>query len=278
MPIVHFSVEWHFHPIPRSESGWVGSGSLAEEAGVADIERALLEYLVLFFREQEVSLEQLLAFGRNFGTLHLPPIARGHPDHPEVMVLDQSHPRGEGADNWHADATFLPEPPLGAILKAVQLPALGGDTCFANMYRAYETLSPATRTMFEGLEAAHDLSPSLRKAIRKGLSSEDVASMQARWPPVAHPVVRTHPVTGRKALFVNGNCTTRILGLTNRESEILLAFLLEHLRSSEFQCRFRWAKGSIAFWDNRCVQHCAIPDYRERRVMHRVTIDGDKPR
>lgn len=268
------------HPLTETIGAEITGVDLREPLSpetFAEIERALLDHLVIFFRDQDVSLDQQLAFGRNFGTLHLPPIARGHPDHPEVMVLDQVNPKGEGADNWHCDATFLPEPPLGAILKAVQLPALGGDTCFANMYRAYEALSPAMQATFDSLQAVHDLTPSLHNAIRHGISAEDVEGMQAEWPPVTHPVVRTHPVTGRKALFVNGNCTTHIEGLVGQESKFLLGFLLDHLHASEFQCRFRWAKNSIAFWDNRCVQHCGIPDYRERRIMHRVTIDGDKP-
>jgi taurine dioxygenase len=186
-------------------------------------------------------------------------------------------PRGEGADNWHSDNTFMAEPPLGSILKAVQLPELGGDTCFASAYAAYEALSPALRGLCDRLTAIHDLTKPLQKAIAAGHSDANLAELQAKWPPVEHPVARTHPVTGRKALYVNGNSTTRIVGLSERENDLLLPFLCDHIRSPEFQCRLRWDTNTIAFWDNRSAQHYAVPDYDERRVMHRVTLVGDKP-
>jgi taurine dioxygenase len=171
----------------------------------------------------------------------------------------------------------MAEPPMGSILKAVELPAVGGDTCFANMVAAFEALSEPVRTFVAGLEAIHDITRPLQKAIDAGHSNANLAEVQAAWPPVRHPVVRTHPVNGKKALFVNGNSTTRIAGISDRENQWLLPFLIDHVRSPEFQCRFRWDTGSIAFWDNRTVQHFAVPDYRERRVMHRVTLAGDRP-
>ena len=144
-------------------------------------------------------------------------------------------------------------------------------------YAAYDALSPPLQQMLLGLSAEHDLTKPLQKAIDAGHSDANLQEIQAKWPPVVHPVVRTHPETGRKALFVNGNSTTRILGLTERENDLLLPFLNDHVRSPEFQCRIRWDVDSIAFWDNRSVQHFAVPDYEERRVMHRVTLTGDKP-
>jgi len=191
--------------------------------------------------------------------------------------LDQLSPKGEGADAWHSDNTFMQEPPMGSILKAVQLPSVGGDTCFASMFAAYEALSEPIRRLIDGLEAIHDLTKPLQKAIAAGHSAADLAELQAKWPPVRHPVVRTHPVSGRKALFVNANSTTELLGLTERESDLLLPFLIDHARDPLFQCRFRWDTNSIAFWDNRSVQHYAVPDYGERRIMHRVTLAGDRP-
>lgn len=245
---------------------------------VLAIEAALLEHCVLFFRDQDLDEEQQLAFARQFGEISIPPFRPKYGTNPEVVVLDQVTPKGEGADAWHSDNTFMAEPPMGSILKAVQLPPVGGDTCFANMCAAYEALSEPMRRMIDGLRAAHDITRPLQKAIDAGHSEANLAEVQAKWPPVEHPVVRTHPVSGRKALFVNANSTTRLVGLPARESELLLPFLIDHVRSPQFQCRFQWDTNSIAFWDNRSAQHYAVPDYTERRVMHRVTLAGDRPR
>jgi taurine dioxygenase len=198
-------------------------------------------------------------------------------DHLVVFFRDQKAPRGEGTDTWHSDNTFMTEPPLGSILKAIELPALGGDTCFASAYAAYESLSPAIQSFVDGLTAVHDLTATLERANAAGHTQADIKAILKESPPVEHPVVRTHPETGRKALFVNANSTTRIVGLSERENELLLPFLCGHIGSPEFQCRFKWAPHSIAFWDNRAAQHLAVPDYEERRVMHRVTLAGDRP-
>lgn len=245
---------------------------------VATIEAALLEHLVVFFREQDITPEQQIAFARQFGEISIPPIVPKYGTNPELVVLDQVSPKGEGADAWHSDNTFMAEPPMGSILKAVELPSVGGDTCFANMYAAYEALSAPIRELVDGLSAVHDLTRPLEKAIAAGHSTANLAELQKKWPPVEHPVARTHPRTGRKALYVNGNSTTHLVGLTERENDLLLPFLIDHVRSPAFQCRFRWDTGSIAFWDNRSVQHYAVPDYTDRRVMHRVTLLGDRPR
>ena len=243
----------------------------------AAIEAALLEHHVLFFRDQDITPEEQVAFSRQFGTISTPPFTPKYSKSPDYIVLDQTTPEGEGADNWHSDNTFMAEPPLGSILKAVLLPETGGDTCFANMVVAYEALSEPIRAMLDGLKAEHDITKPLQKAIAAGHSEAKLSDVQAKWPPVQHPVVRTHPVTGNKALFVNGNSTTRLLGISERENQMLLPFLLDHVRSPAFQCRFRWDAHSIAFWDNRSTQHYAVPDYRERRIMHRVTLAGDRP-
>ena len=241
------------------------------------LEGALHAHHVLFFRDQDLSPEQQIAFARQFGPISIPPFVPKYGDNPELIVLDQKSPKGEGADNWHSDNTFMREPPMGSILRAVLLPPLGGDTCFANMVAAYEALSEPIRRLISGLRAVHDITKPLQKGIAAGHTTAKLEEMQKQWPPVDHPVVRTHPATGRKALFVNGNSTTRILGITERENDVLLPFLIEHVRSPEFQCRCRWEVGSVAFWDNRSTQHFAVPDYTERRVMHRVTIAGDEP-
>jgi taurine dioxygenase len=238
------------------------------------LRQALLDHLVLFFRHQHITDEQQLAFALRFGPMHVSPLQTVHQDAPEIVVLNQVYPRGEGADEWHSDNTFLADPPMGSILRAVQLPDVGGDTCFASMYAAYEGLSPTMQSFVDGLRAVHDITNPLRKAIRDGHSTLDLGEMQRKCPPVEHNVVVTHPETGRKALFVNRNSTTHIVGLTDREQEALLPFLFDHVRSPEYQCRFHWEEGSIAFWDNRSVQHYAVADYHERRIMHRATIAG----
>ena len=242
------------------------------------IEEALLAHGVVFFRGQDITPAQQLAFARQMGPVSVPPFAPKYGTDPELVVLDQVSPKGEGADEWHSDNTFMAEPPMGSILKAVQLPTYGGDTCFASMYAAYDALSNAMKRMLEGMDAVHDITRPLQKAIDAGHSKANLAELQRKWPPVTHPVVRTHPITGRRALFVNGNSTVRLVGVPPRENEVLLRFLIDHVRDPVFQCRFRWDLHSIAFWDNRSVQHYAVPDYAERRVMHRVTLAGDRPR
>ena len=245
---------------------------------VRAIERALLDHLVIFFRAQSITPEQQIAFARCFGEISIPPFAPRYGTNPELVVLDQKSPKGEGADAWHSDNTFMAEPPMGSILRAVELPPLGGDTCFASMVAAYEALSPPIRGMIEGLRAVHDLTLPLQRGIAAGHTTANLEEMQRQWPPVEHPVARTHPVTGRKALFVNANSTTRIVGLGERENAVLLPFLVDHVRSPEFQCRFRWREDSIAFWDNRCTQHRPVNDYwPAHRRLERITVAGDVP-
>ena len=237
---------------------------------------ALFEHHVLFFRNQDITPEQQVAFAKQFGPISFPPFAPKYGDNPEYIVLDQTHPRGEGADQWHSDNTFMAEPPMGSILRAVKIPEVGGDTCFASAVAAYEALSRPIRHLVDGLTAIHDITKPLLKGIEAGHADVDLAEIQAQWPPVEHPVVRTHPVTGKKALFVNRNSTTRIVGLSESENDVLLPLLMDHIRSPEFQCRFTWDTNSVAFWDNRTTQHFAVPDYRTRRIMNRVTIAGEK--
>jgi len=264
-------------PITAAIGAEVAGLDLREELSDVDVKvlrQALLDHLVLFFRDQPVTDDEQIAFALRFGPMHVSPLQTVHQDAPEIVVLDQVRPQGEGADEWHSDNTFLAEPPMGSILRAVQLPDVGGDTCFASMYAAYEGLSPAMRTFVDGLRAVHDITNPLKKAIRDGHSTLDLGAMQEKCPPVEHNVVVTHPETGRKALFVNRNSTTHIVGLSDREQDVLLPFLFDHVRSPEYQCRFHWEEGSIAFWDNRSVQHYAVADYLERRIMHRATIAG----
>ena len=253
---------------------------LQQELTAPDVDAltaALLDYQVLFFREESITPVQQIEFSRHFGELLVHPFGPIHPEYPEIIVLDQVRPVGEGTDIWHADTTYMPEPPLGSVLRALQVPEVGGDTCFANMVAAYEALSPAMQEALEGLRAVHDIAVPVQRALHYGSSKLSVEEARSQYPPVTHPVVRTHPITGRKALYVNRNATTHIEGLSERENEWLHAFLCDHVRSPVFQCRFHWEPDSIAFWDNRASQHYAIPDYDEHRIMHRTTLIGDRP-
>ena len=261
-----------------AEVSGVDLSSNLSDTAVGEIRQALLDHQVLVFREQDLTTESHIEFARRFGDIKKPPVPTAHGGPPEINVLDQTRPRGEGADNWHADNTYTKTPPMGSLLRVLELPSVGGDTGFASMTAAYDALSQPIQRLCDGLTAIHDVTRSLTKAIARGHSIANLAEMQAALPPVEHPVVRTHPETGRKALFVNRNTGSRLKGLSDRENDLLLPFLFDHVRAPEFQCRFRWEPNSIAFWDNRCVQHCGVPDYEERRIMHRVTVDGDVPR
>lgn len=229
------------------------------------------QYQVLFFRDLDIDDRTHRDFAGVFGELHhfafLPPISE---DLPEVHVLDVdgAKPKTSNADIWHSDATFLPAPPLGSMLRAVILPDVGGDTLWASMYAAYEGLSSKVQGLIDDMTAIHDSSNSISHASK---------AANADYKPVSHPVVRTHPVTGRKALFVNKTFTTRLEGVTERENEVLLPMLTDHVRSPDFQVRFHWTPGAVALWDNRCTQHYAVADYSGRRRMHRVVIEGDAP-
>jgi taurine dioxygenase len=244
--------------------------------GIAD---AFHRHLVLFFRGQPLSPDEQVAFARRFGRVEPHPFAKPHPSHPELTVLDQTTPETDGTNSWHSDSTFMEEPPLGSVLQAVQLPPVGGDTCWASMYAAYDALSEPIRSLLDHVTAVHDITEPLEWSIRGGhTTTADVEAMRRAWPPVEHPAVRTHPVTGRRALFVNRNFTTRLCGLTDRENTMLLSHLFQHVERPDFQVRFRWEPNSVAIWDNRCTQHYAVPDYTgHRRIMHRVMIQGDRP-
>ena len=239
-----------------------------------EIHRALMENLVIFFRDQQLTVEQHKAFGAWFGKLHVHPNApKGLPDHPEILVIkaDENSKRVAG-EAWHSDVSCDEEPPMGSILYIQEVPPDGGgDTMFANMYQAYESLSEPLRKMLDGLTAIHD-------SWKAHYDRKPGEGSDMQFPRFEHPVVRVHPVTGRKLLFVDRGFTTRIVQLGRAESDALLSFLFQHIETPKLSCRFRWQKNSIAFWDNRSAQHQAIFDYwPHRRYGHRVTICGDKP-
>jgi taurine dioxygenase len=236
---------------------------------------AWMEHQVLFFRDQAITIDQHKAFARSFGELHVHPVLQMMADqgHPEIVVLESDASRPIVADRWHSDVTFEKCPPLGSILRAVAVPAAGGDTLWASMYAAWEGLSDAMQRLLSGLSAVHDGGGFARIA-KDEAQRRDLASRQS----AVHPVVRTHPVTRRKALFVNSVFTKQVVGMKPAESEALLGFLTRHIETPDFSCRFRWRKDSIAMWDNRCTQHRVVADaLPECRRMERVTLIGDAP-
>ena len=261
-------------PLIGAELGGVDLARPLSNGQFDEIHRALAENLVIFFRDQHMSPEQHLGFGRRFGELHIHPAAPHAPGHPELMIIhaDENSPRANG-EGWHSDVSCDVEPPMGSILYIRTAPPYGGDTLFANMYAAYEALSPRMQTYLEGLTAIHD-----GEDVYRGLYANYGVADKPSYPRAEHPVVRTHPVTGRKALYVNRGFTRRIVGIPRDESEGVLRYLYEHMENPLFQCRFRWAENSVAFWDNRCAQHRAMWDYwPHTRSGHRVTVRGDRP-
>lgn len=249
-------------------------GPLSGEV-LATIHQLLLDHCALFFRDQALSPDELVALARSFGEIDVHAFGRHLEERPEVGLIDQTEPERDGANRWHTDSTFMEKPPFGAVLQAVRLPSEGSDTCWASMTAAYEKLSPAIRSTLDGLTATHDVSGPLIRAIEGGHSIGSLEEVRAAWPEVTHPVICRHPETGKKLLYVNSNFTTRINELSDAESEAVLTFLFDWVRTPELQLRFRWTEGAIALWDNRCTQHYAVADYHERRTMHRVTIAGN---
>jgi len=263
-----------------AEIAGIDLSAALDDATVAAIRRAWLDHLVIFFRGQDLPPARLLAFARRFGTPVEYPFLQGLDGFPEITpVVKLEHERVNFGGLWHSDTAYLDLPPMGTMLVAREVPPAGGDTIFANMYLAYESLSPGMRQLLDSLVAVNTSAKADVTRTRED-RLRDAARADARTEYAAeHPVVRTHPETGQKALYVNGGHTARFHGMTEAESAPLLDFLFAHLARPEFTCRFRWAPGSLALWDNRCVQHNPINDYHgHRRVMHRVTLEGDRPK
>jgi taurine dioxygenase len=260
-------------PVIGAELEGVDLASPLRDEQIQAIRRELLDHLVIFFRDQNLTADQHKALGRRFGPLHIHPAPLGVLEgHPEILIIkaDANSTRIAG-EEWHSDVSCDAQPPMGTILHIKEVPPVGGDTLFASMYAAYEALSESMQRFLSGLTAIHD-------GARNYQGREAVAGQGVEFPRTEHPVVRTHPETGRQALYVNRMFTTRLVQLKQTESDGILQMLFRHIEKPEFQCRFRWEPGSIAFWDNRCTQHLALWDYYpQRRYGTRVTIAGDKP-
>ena len=243
------------------------------DAAIGEVRRALLQYKVVFFREQTITRAQHIAFARRFGELEIHPATPKDQADREVLRIAHGPDNRGRENNWHSDVTWREKPSLGSILRAIELPSVGGDTLFSDMVAAYEGLSPEMQRFTASLTAVHDIARVFAK--RLGKSTEE---MHAQYPPMEHPVIRTHPETGKNLIYVNTGFTSHIKGLSKTESDWLLDHLYRQAAIPEYQCRFRWAPGSIAFWDNRACQHYAASDYYPAvRIMERVTIAGDRP-
>jgi taurine dioxygenase len=249
-----------------------------DAATIDHLRAALLDWKVLFFRDQDITTEQHLAFARNFGDLEVHPFVPQKPGYPEVLALTHDQDNKGRENTWHSDVTWREKPSLGSILRAIEIPPVGGDTLFADMYAAYEGLTDDVKAQIEGRMAVHDFAFFRAGLRRRGKSEEEIEAFNKAYPMVEHPVVRTHPETGRKALYVNTAFTQHIVGLEKDASDALLKHLYAQAAIPEYQCRFRWETNSIAFWDNRACQHYAASDYWPAvRRMERVTVIGDRP-
>jgi taurine dioxygenase len=249
------------------------SGEVPPEQ-VAEIRRALLDWKVVFFRGQDVGEADHVAFGRLFGDLEVHPFTPNHPDHPEIVVIHHDERSKRGQNRWHSDVTWRQKPSLGSILRARIVPPVGGDTLFADMNAAWEGLPDELKEKLDGLRAVH----SFVHNFGRRMSGEELEKMKQQYPDAVHPVVRTHPETGARSLYVNAAFVTGIEGMDDEEAQPLLRHLYRQAAVPEYQCRFRWQVDSVAFWDNRAVQHYACFDYRPHaRRVERVTVSGDRP-
>ncbi len=254
---------------------------LSQDMDADDIQRVhklLNSYEVIFFRDQDISPERQRALALTFGPLQTHPAYDTVPDYPEITILESTPDKPTKIEAWHSDMTFREHPPMGTVLRCAVSPTKGGDTMWASMTAAYEGLSAPMKAFLEGLIAVHDFSHGFRESLAEPGGRERLADAVAANPPVRHPVIRTHPETGKKVVFVNSLFTTHIEGMRTAESKAILEFLYQHCTTPEYTCRFKWQVNSIAIWDNRSTQHKPVNDYfPEYRRMERITIDGDKP-
>ena len=262
-----------------AEIGGIDLGQPLAADDVAAMRRALLDHLVIFFRDQQLSSESYMAFAQAFGTPMAYPLIKGIEGFPFITeIVKQEHETSNFGGIWHSDTTYLECPPMGSMLYALEVPPYGGDTLFANQYLAYEALSAKMREILDGLTGVSTSGKAEVSKTREDMIKNVGGNPAAHNHAAEHPAVRTHPETGRRALYVNVAHTAQFKGMTEAESAPILEYLFQHQVRPEFTCRFAWRPGSIAFWDNRAAQHNPVNDYHGfRRVMRRITLQGDRP-
>jgi taurine dioxygenase len=261
---------------------YVKDVSLADAAASSDlfgeIRETLLAHQVLFFRDQDISPEDFQAFARRFGQVEGHPAYQTVPEAPDVQILESTAEAPSKIEAWHTDMTFRPAPPAITLLHGQIIPAYGGDTLWASISAAYEGLSEPIRRLVDGLEAVHDFRHGFQESLAEPGGAERLAPAIAENPPVTHPLIVTHPETGKRVIYVNALFTTHIVGLSRAESRMLLEFLYRHVVTEEYTLRLSWAPKTVAIWDNRTTQHKPVNDFfPQHRKMHRVTIAGDRP-
>lgn len=287
-PVGHLAAErqrldnltWNNFEVTRygaTIGGEISGVNLCEELSdevIAEIRQALLDYKVLFFRDQPLTSDQHVAFAKRFGELEIHPFIMSNTDHPELVRFEKSADVGGYENGWHSDVTWRECPSMGAVLHAIAVPQTGGDTLFSDMYAAYEGLPQKVKDQIETMVAVHDYS----KAFGHQLDSETQKEMRVKYPMVEHPIVRTHPETQRKLLYVNHFFVSHIKGLSPEEGDELMDLLCRQATTLEYQCRFHWTPDSVVFWDNTAVQHYAASDYwPDVRVVERASIIGSRP-
>lgn len=250
-----------------------------EDGAVAEVEHALHEFGVIVLRDQNITSQQYLSFARRFGELLPYPLVQGLPDFPDIVpVLKKEDEKVNFGGLWHSDTTYLERPPMGTMLLARELPPSGGDTIWSNMMLAYDTLSDGMKAMLDGLKAVNSSKKGTAAATREDRRKDAAKDDSGLATTAEHPVVRTHPRTGRKSLYVNFGHTTNFVGMTEEESTPILEYLFRHQTRPEFTCQLHWEVGTLAFWDNRITQHNPINDYHgHRRLLHRITLAGEVP-
>ena len=274
----------HFEAVPVSPAIGVElrgidlSQELDDEA-IGEIRQALLDHLVIFFRDQSLTPARQIAFARRFAEISFYPFVTGLADYPEIVeVRKEPEEKTNFGGLWHTDTSYLKIPPLGSLLYALEVPPSGGDTLFANMYMAYEALSPTMKELLEDLRGVNSAERASAASTREDRIRDNPKDAEAIVTTASHPLVRTHPETGRKALYCSDAHTMHIEGMSVEESRPILQYLYRQQQRPEFSCRFQWTPGALAFWDNRAAQHNALNDYHgHRRIMHRVTLAGDVP-
>ena len=251
-----------------------------DDSTFAEVKSALHEHLVLFFHDQQLTPEAHMALASRIGEMEVHEVFTPLDGHPEISVLEHDRERPPISDSWHSDVTYRPEPSMASVLHARHIPPSGGDTLWLSAYAAYDTLSEPLRMMLDGLHCEHDFLQAYEGYLRKQPDgAARIARAREQTPPVEHPLVVVHPVTGKRLLYVNPTFTSRIIELSKNESDAILGLLFKHLLQPDFQVRFKWREDDVAIWDNRATQHYATGDYYpEYRRMHRVTVGGDRPR